>query len=628
MNNINDEKKQQYLLKKIRELPESAGCYLFKRLLGREKHEDILYIGKSKNLRNRVSSYFNKSIKSKKTESLVLHIDDFDFILTESEAEAYILENNLIKKYLPKYNIRLKDDRSYPYIVFDLAEKYIRPLYTRSPTRRKKRKVFGPFPLGLNISAVLRILIKFFKLRDCSVSEFKNRKSPCLLYQMNQCSAPCMEYISEERYNENISYLIDFFNGKTENIFKELEKKMFLESNEEKYEIAMDLRNNIKILENFANNSFNRDLEKKELDCIAYSVGKVGIDVSIYMMRKGGLVGHKNFNFIKGKDHEENIEMFVNFIFQYYTTISNNIPKEIIVDLKSEKIKIINEAFKIIFDEKIIFKRPNVKNKSDYQLTKEYSLKYKNEREENKNLPFVGLEKLKDLLELTEIPRVLECYDISVWEGNSPTASQIVFYNGIPDKKYYRYYHLEKRMEGNNDYAMMEEVLTRRIKNGRLPDVFIVDGGKGQINIFLKVLNKMKINIPVIGIVKRKINKKQSFKDKEIIKSEERLIILNREDEYILKDCPPLFRVIVKMRDEAHRFSRRLHHKKERDRLLKSILLEVEGIGPKTLSKIQKKIKVRISDLSKMDTIDISKYFNISEKIANRIKKRLSLFSS
>ena len=256
-------------------------------------------------------------------------------------------------------------------------------------------------------------------------------------------------------------------------------------------------------------------------------------------------------------------------------------------------------------------------------LTKDHARESQRFRDSSKDSVWIGLNKLKDLLKLPEAPRVLECYDVAIWQGDSPTASQVVFHEGKPDKKKYRHYKLKELPEGNNDFAMMREVLSRRVKKDDLPDLLVVDGGKAQVNVFVEVLKEFNLDIPIVGIAKERTNKDQTFKDQEVKSSDERLIIPGRLNPYILKKCPSLLKLLVNMRDEAHRFSRRLHHKNEKKRVLGSWLDQVHGVGPKTKKKIRERLDIPISELKKLSEDEISEKFDISLKIASSLHQVL-----
>ena len=554
------------LAEKARGLPGKPGCYLMK-----NHQERIIYVGKAKNLRSRVQSYFNQSNKSPKTEILVGHIVDFDFMITENDAEAFVLENNLIKKHTPKYNIRLKDDKSYPYVVINSNEPFPILQYVRRVKRGRGMEVFGPFVSGSNISEVLRVLTKSFLLRDCSLAEFKKRKEPCLLYQMQQCSAPCVKKISAEEYQKNLDFARTIFLGNGKKTLNEIEKRMKMAAANEEFEHAALIRDNFNILKDFAGNFNQENVElniEKNMDVIAFYQGEVEVDISLYMMRNGLLLGHKNFHFANADIDESASAQVLNYLFQYYSSTHDSYPDVIVTHFSAEENQILEQAIKTLHAN-VQVRFPTKKQEGLQSLTADHAFESQRVRTLQEDSVYVGLNKLKELLNLKERPVILECYDIAIFQGMSPTASQIVFHDGKPDKKNYRHYHLQERPEGNNDFAMMKEVIERRILHGNMPDVFIVDGGIGQVNIFAEALLEMNINIPVVGIAKSKtVKNKDGFKQEEIKKSEERLIIPNRLNPYMLSKNRSLFKIIVQMRDEAHRFSRRLHHKTELKRIL------------------------------------------------------------
>lgn len=551
---------------KAKLLPTKPGCYLMK-----NKDQQIIYVGKAKNLRSRVSSYFNNSAKNAKTEILVSHIVDFDFIMTTSDAESFVLENTLIKKHTPKYNIRLKDDKSYPYVVINRNEPFPRLEFVRRVKRAKGVDVYGPFVTGSNVWEIIRILTQSFCLRDCTLSEFKKRKEPCLLYQMHQCSAPCVGKITAEEYERDLDYARDMFSGSGNKTLRELERRMYEASENEEFEKAALIRDNLKILGDFANNFKQENAEhgdEKNLDIVAFYQGEIEVDISVYMMRNGVLLGHKNFNF-SNLDIVETLEDSVlNFLFQYYSTTYDSLPDLVITQMDEENNQMLETGVSTL-GKNIKVRPPQKKYDSFLNLTRDHAFEQQRVRLLHEDSVYVGLNKLKDLLSLKERPVVLECYDVAIFQGSSPTAAQIVFHDGKPDKKNYRYYHLEERPEGNNDFAMMRELIIRRSDNGSLPDVFIVDGGWGQVNVFKEALKELNIPIPVVGIAKSKnVRTKDGFKNEDIKKSEERLIIPGRSNPYFLNQNRSLFKIIVQMRDEAHRFSRKLHHKEETKRVL------------------------------------------------------------
>lgn len=615
------------LKEKANSLPKSPGCYLMK-----DKNGQVIYVGKAKSLKSRVSSYFNSSEKTPKTEVLVSHIKDFEFILAASDTEALIIENNLIKKHSPKYNIQLRDDKTYPYVLIDRSEPFAKLKYVRRFKRKKKQEVYGPFVVGSNISEVMRVLTKTFRLRDCSLREFKSRKVPCILYQMNQCSAPCVSYISKDEYEIDLKKASSFFRGKGSKVLKELESKMHQHADNEEFEKAAILRDHIEVLKAFNENEVQKNADfKKEtesFDIISTFQGEIEFDLAIYMVRKGTLLGSKNFHFPVADLTESLEEELSSFILQYYTNTEDELPKVIMSTLSSKLRNSLEETLNYYFfktpegKKRISLETVPIKNievksiakkyQSLFELVEENAKEQQRVRLNNNDSEFIGLNKLKELLSLKERPIVLECYDVAIFSGKSPTAAQIVFINGKPKKESYRYYHLKELPEGNNDYAMLREVLKRRIKHGKLPDVFIVDGGKGQVGTFSAVLKDEGLEIPVVGIAKSKTKKD--------LKTEERLIIPNRANPYILKKNRSLLKLITSMRDEAHRFSRKLHHHSEKKKLLSSWLDDIEGVGPSTKQKILKALKNPLAEIPDMGLEELKNKLSISESLARKLK--------
>jgi len=367
------------------------------------------------------------------------------------------------------------------------------------------------------------------------------------------------------------------------------------------------MRDNIVLLEQFLQQSFDQKVEhldsEKNIDIWSYFEGENEIDLSVYIVRGGLLIGQKNFNFLKNEFIEEVKEEFFLKIIQYYSETQDVFPDFVVVDDSEENLQTLDEALKLIGEMKL--HRNTRKYQSLLNMCSLHARECQRVRLESEDSIFVGLHKLKDLLGLRERPRILECYDVAVWQGSSPTAAQIVFEEGKPDKKRYRYYHLQTRPEGNNDFAMMKEVVSRRIEKLHLPDVFIIDGGIAQVNVVLEVLKEMDLKIPVVGIAKSKELTRGNFKSLELDKSEERLIIPGRANPYILKKCPALFKIIVSMRDEAHRFSRKLHHKTESDRVMSSWVDEVKGINEETKKNILRNLTQTREELLNFTTQDL-----------------------
>lgn len=606
------------LLDKAHKLPSAAGCYLMM-----DKKDQVIYVGKAKKLKSRVTSYFNQSVKSVKTEFMVSHVDHFEFMVTASEAESFILENNLIKQHTPKYNIRLRDDKSYPYLQVNYNEAFPRLEYVRRPKKEKGKFYYGPFAPGVPLTSILRILTKTFGLRDCSLNEYRSRKTPCLLYQMKQCSAPCVGLIENKDYAESLEMALSLFAGpvKARRTLKVIQGKMNTAAENEEFEQAALLRDNYLALNDFLEKSSAQKVESletdKNIDIWSYWEGHEEVDISIYMIRSGLLLGHKNFNFVKSELIEDLEEEVIQKILQYYSNPDEILPGIAVIDFPQENLATMEEALQTFGEIKVVGR--GKKYQALLEMCKKHAHDTQQVRLENADSVYQGLHKLKDLLKLKERPKILECYDIAIWQGKSPTASQIVFEEGTPDKTKYRHYHLQELPEGNNDFAMMREVISRRADNGKLPDVFVVDGGIGQVNTVVGVLKELKINIPVVGIAKAKDLTKGDFRSQTTSRSEERLIIPGRANPYILSKCPALFKIIVFMRDEAHRFSRRLHHKAESKRVMNTWLDEVSGIGIETKTKILKQLTMSREELAQFNVQELMNYLGVKAHHAKAI---------
>jgi excinuclease ABC subunit C len=440
---------------------------------------------------------------------------------------------------------------------------------------------------------------------------------------MKQCSAPCVGYIDEKKYENDLNLAFGFFQGpiKAKRAVLKLQEKMIQFSENEEFERAAMIRDHIQLLEEFLEKSFDQKVEsiqsEKNIDVWSFYAGEEEVDLSLYLIRSGILLGQKNFHFIKGELIEELHEEILQKIMQYYSDSDDITPDIVVMDFSEDEVKDIKEALQTIGNLDVL-SQSSKKFSPILQMCRKHAEESQRVRIASADSVYVGLNKLKELLNLKERPKNLECFDVAIWQGKSPTASQVVFEEGKPNKKKYRYYHLEERPEGNNDFAMMREVVSRRLDNGDLPDVFVVDGGVAQVNTVCAVLRELNVDLPVVGIAKsREVS--GSFKSKEIEKTEERLIIPGRSNPYILTKCPSLFKIIVSMRDEAHRFSRKLHHKAESKRVLSTWLDEVKGLGVDTKMKILSHLSVSRDELKNYTVTEMMNYFGIKNPQAKAL---------
>lgn len=544
-------------------IPTNPGVYIMK-----NSKNKIIYIGKAKNLKKRVSSYFTGS-HNQKTMELVKNISDIEFFICNSEIEALILENNLIKQHKPKYNILLKDQKTYPYIRITKEE-----LPRISTTRNTKTDdyYFGPFP-NVNMKQVLNSLMKIFKIRDCKIDVYANHQRPCLKYHMNLCNAPCV-YKDENTFNEykaNVKNLINFLSSKDTSILKELEVKMKECSDNFEFEKAIVERERIKAFKKLLESQITEINRNYDEDVILIEKDLSNIFICILSIREGKLV-NKYFDVIKSYVEDDNLETF---ILQYYD--KKALPKRIILDEVFEDKK---EALEqILGKKKISISKRKGRIKDLLELVK-LNLKMEKDayynKKENLNK---ALLRMQQVLNLKKKPVRIECFDISNIQGTNPVASMSVAINGELSKKDYRHFKITVK-DTPDDFMMMREALTRRyskLEIDELPDLILIDGGKGQIGVAVDVLTKLnkKQYLDIISIAKRE---EEIFKDIEKIP-----YIFARNDEVL--------RILQRLRDEAHRFGI-THHRKLRDkRIMTSVLDEIHGIGAVRKKKLLKKFK-------------------------------------
>lgn len=578
----------------------------------------VLYIGKARNLKKRVASYFQKTLTNSRITSLVAQIHHIDVIVTHNENEALLLENQLIKKYHPRYNILLRDDKSYPYIVLSHHE-YPRLAYRRqSPTSKNsnshknknnkkhqhhKDEIFGPYPSGLAVRETLKFMQKIFKLRTCHDDFFKHRSRPCLLYQLNKCTAPCVGYISKENYLEDIKNARLLLMGKNQEVISHLISRMEAASQDQQYELAASLRDQISHLRHIQTQQIVTK-EKGEIDIFAVIIQQRITAVELLTIRDGNVSGNKIF-YPEVPYESTPAEILSAFIPQYY--LDNNYlnqPKMIITKEKLLDHMWLEEALKI----KIIQAKQGEKIQwiKMAEKTGEEALKAKlavNQHYLNR------LEKLQQLLNLSLLPNLMVCFDISHSSGEATIASCVVFNQSGPLKKAYRYYNIQN-IQKNDDYAAMFQVLERYfLKQKILPDIIFIDGGKGQLKQAEKVCEKL--NIPDIKMVA--ISKGPTRKP-----GLEQLFISGQSGCLDVTPDSEALHLIQYIRDEAHRFAIQSHRKKRAKTRLTSVLETIPGIGAKRrrellqqLGGLQEIKKASIEQLQKVKGINISLAENI-----------------
>ncbi len=540
------------LKEKLKLLPNLAGCYIY-----HNQNGEIIYIGKAKNLKNRVKSYFNKTLDSTKLKVLVPQIKNLEYIITNSEAEALILESHLIKKHQPKYNILLKDDKKYPYFLVT-DEDFPRIIVTRKKNKNlEKGKYYGPYTDARAMYATLDFLKKIFPLKQCKTPKFKNR--PCLYYQIGKCLAPCQNLVTSEEYKALVSQVELFLQGKQTELLNYLMQQIQKYSDSQQYEKAARLRDSYLDLQ--------KTLEKQK---VVYENTKLSEDVIslmyedgifaivILMIREGRLIDKKDFKyFIKNTDK---VEFFETFFKEYYSNLSMEFPDKIVsreLETIGEK-EVYQEWLEILSKKKV--KISYAKGKQGQELQ---SLADKNTKVLLNNAKIEQMSKIRDdfneigsflaeKLKLKNFPHRIECYDISHIQGTNTVASMVTFINGISKKSSYKKFKIKWTEEGKpDDFLSMKEVLTRRLKrldeqNWEKPDLVIVDGGKGQLSSVMQIVKELDIKgIDFISLAKK----------------EEEVFLPNQSKSILLPRNSSALFLIQRIRDEAHRFAITYHRK-------------------------------------------------------------------
>ena len=583
------------LKEKASNLPKTSGVYIMKDVDG-----NIIYIGKAKVLKNRVSQYFFNTVKQEKVMAMVNNVWDFDYILTNSELEALTLESNLIKDNQPFYNILLKDGKNHPYIKIDLKKDYPVIELTRV-LKHDGAKYFGPYFGIINGREVLNIINTTFMVRDCKYSFGKGKflKRPCLNYEMGQCLAPCVNKVTREEYRRELDKVIDFLNGNTKDIKELLLKKMQTCVELEQFEKAMVYRDNIKMLDYLDSKVITEINKNIDIDVFGYAFNGFDSVVSVLVVRGGKILGLNNYSLSNISDKYETL---MQFIPRYYNEFSIP-PKNIYVEEIDNDV--ISEYLSGFVDYKVNVVTP-IKGTNKHLINmandnaKEYLEKSLDKIKTEKDKTVGALELLKKDLNLKEIPYRIEGYDISHISGTNKVASMVVFVNGVKASKEYRKFVI-KTVEGNNDFACMKEVLTRRLSNttksfSKLPNLILIDGGMGQLAYADSVLQDLGFDIDIISLAKR---------EEEVYKPNSNTPIVLSRSHYGLK-------LLQKVRDESHRFAITFHRQKRTKSMLKSELKNIVGVGESTINKLLEKFK----------NIENIKQAEISELVINGINKK------
>ena len=611
------------LKEKVKEFPQSSGVYLMK-----SKSEKIIYVGKAKSLRTRVRSYFNENADhSPKTRLLVTQISDIEFILTKTEVEAFLLEASLIKKHKPKYNIRLKDDKAYPYIKISWSDRFPR-LYLSRSVKKDGSFYFGPYTSGGAVFEAIRFLNRTFKIRDCTDAVFKTRKRPCMTWQIGRCTAPCVDMISEEEYRTDVESVKLFLKGQNKKVLKILTDKMKESASAEKFEMAAKIRDSVEAIKSILQKqSVINASSEKDQDAFGFFGDSRGTLIESVHVRQGRVIGTRSHFFasLNTEDpDEDHREWLVSFLNQYYA--DNIIPDEVLLplDIGNDLVKLMQAVLKERSGQSVSVRFATDEKGRDLVGMSNLNAKSHFERFVSKSQEKVkGLEEIKDKLGLLELPNRIECYDISHFQGKETVASQVVFEEGVPSKDNYRRYRL-KSVQGVDDYASMKEVLERRFAHSEYeyPQLIVVDGGKGQLGVALKVLSELGISsVPVVGLAKSRAL--GSFQDSDVKNSEERFFIKDRQNPIVFRANSEAYQILVGIRDEAHRFAINYHRKLRENSSLESELDLVIGLGEQRKKELLK-VFPDLDSIKSASAEEISAVKGFSRVLAERILLQLN----
>ncbi|ENY8693058.1 excinuclease ABC subunit UvrC [Clostridioides difficile] len=552
----------------LKKLPSEPGVYLMK-----DKYDHIIYVGKAISLKNRVRQYFQSSKNhTSKVKSMVKNIYKFEYIITDSELEALIFECNLIKRYRPKYNVVLRDDKTYPYIKVTTNEDYPRILKVRR-VLKDKAKYFGPYTNITAVNDTLELISSTYPIRSCKIDidkAIKNKTRPCLNLHINKCLGPCTGNVSKEEYGKMIEEIIMCLSGKEEKLMELLKEKMNESSMNFRFEEAAVYRDKIKSLEEMIQKQkIDATVSDLNQDVVAMARAHNEACVQVFFIRNGKIVGREHF-ILEGVMDSPRASILSSFVKQFYNE-QEYIPKELIIEDEIEDSSILEEWLSSKKGQKVTIRVPQKgEKKSLVEMVRKNAVEYlekfsdMNKRKYEKSIG--ALEELKQILNLEKLPIRIEAYDISNIQGVDSIGSMVVYTNAKKDKKEYRRYKI-KTVIGPNDYDSMAEIVDRRLKHGNLPDLILLDGGKGQVSAVKKVLELNDVDIPLWGMYKD---------DKHRTKG-----LICKEKEIELDKTTNLYRFIASIQEEVHNYAITYHRSLRNKALTKSILDDIQGIGEK-----------------------------------------------
>lgn len=612
----------------LKKLPTSPGVYLHK-----DKNGTIIYVGKAINLRSRVRSYFRETVDSIKTEHLRREVADIEIITTDSELEALLLENTLIKKHLPRYNIRLKDDKRYPYIKIHWQDDFPKVTVTRRMERDGSR-YFGPYTSVWAVHQTLDMLRKIFPYLTCDRTITGNDSRACLYFDIKLCNGPCIGAVNREQYRAMIKQLMDFLNGRSDHIVKNIETKMTQAAENLQFEKAAEYRDQLTAVTKVVSKQKVISAANTDQDVIAFAREKGDACVQVFFIRHGKLIGREYF-LLEGTEGEEDGEVLQNFLTQFYDEAAH-IPKEVLMPHEVSEAMVIEEWLKQKRSTKVSLQVPQrgmkkdlvdmaTRNASDTLLT----LRQQWEADRSKHV--TAMSELQEALNLPTPPARIECYDISHTQGVQTVASMVVFVQGAPKKSDYRRFNIQT--VGNDDYGAMKEVLTRRFQRYKesesgelhdpnligiqkketawalLPDLLIVDGGKGQLSMAIEVLKEFGLEneVPLTGLAKQE--------EELFVPGTNRSILLSRRSEALY--------LVQRVRDEAHRFANEGHRKRRAKVGVASVLDSIPGVGPKRRKALLTHFG-SLDELRKAPVEEIASVPGVPYDVAEAVKAQLA----
>ncbi len=604
----------------LKKLPGRPGVYIM-----HDEQDHIIYVGKAISLKNRVRQYFQTSRnKGVKIEQMVTHIRRFEYIVTDSELEALVLECNLIKEHRPKYNTMLMDDKTYPFIKVTTGEAYPRVLLARRMLKDKAR-YFGPYTSSQAVKDTIDLLHKLYHIRSCNRNLPKDtgKERPCLNYHIKQCDAPCQGYVSQEEYRKSIDQVIRFLNGNFEPLLKELEEKMQEASEALEFEKAIEYRELLNSVKKVAQKQKITDSSWEDRDVLAVACQEEDAVVQVFFIRNGRLIGRDHF-YLRITNGEKKAEILDSFIKQYYAG-TPFIPGELMLKEEMEEKELLETWLSAKRGQKVVIRVPKKGTKEKLaELAEENARmvlskdKERLKREEGRTIGAV--KEIEKLLDLKDIVR-MEAFDISNTNGFQSVGSMVVYERGKPKRNDYRKFKI-KSVKGPDDYASMREVLTRRFTHGlkereenteagkftMFPDLLLMDGGRGQVNIALQVLEELHLNIPVCGMVKDDFHRTRG-------------LYYNNVEIPIDKNSEA-FRLITRIQDEAHRFAIEFHRQLRGKNQVHSILDDIEGIGPARRKALMRHY-LSLDAIREASIEELAKIPSMNEKAAESVYKFL-----